>query len=181
VRFTETRLPGVWIVDIEPLTDERGYFARTFCVREMAERGLRTDVAQCSFSVNRKRGTLRGMHWQEAPYAESKLVRCTRGAILDVALDVRPDSPAYGEWISAELTAQNHRALYIPEGVAHGFQALEDDTEVFYQIGEFHHPEAARGVRFDDPAFGIRWPIAEAIVSDRDRRWALVEPVRRQA
>ena len=173
MRFAETRIRGVWLIELEPIADERGFFARTFCAREMEQHGLSPVVAQCSVSLSRKRGTVRGMHWQARPHAEAKLVRCVRGSLFDVALDVRPGSPTFGEWVSAELAAENRRALYVPECVAHGFQTLEDDTEVLYQISEFYHPESARGARWDDPAFGIRWPIEGAVVSDRDRSWPL--------
>jgi dTDP-4-dehydrorhamnose 3,5-epimerase len=166
--FRETPLAGVWIVEPEPATDERGFFARTWCAREFAARGLDARLAQCSVSWNHARGIVRGLHYQVAPHAEAKLVRCTRGAIHDVALDVRRGSPTFGRWVAAELTADNRRMLYLPEGVAHGFQTLADATEVFYQISEFHHPESARGVRWDDPACAIEWPLRPVIVSPRD-------------
>jgi dTDP-4-dehydrorhamnose 3,5-epimerase len=168
VLFSETRLAGVFIVEPERLEDERGFFARTWCPEEFEARGLSPRLAQCSISYNRKKGTLRGMHYQVAPYAEAKLVRCTMGAIYDVALDLRPGSPTFKQWISVELTADNRKMLYIPEGLAHGFQTLADDTEVFYQISEFYHPESARGVRWDDPAFAIEWPLPVAAVSQGD-------------
>lgn len=167
--FRETNLPGAFLIGPEPIEDERGSFARTWCRREFAAHGLCTDLAQCSISYNAREGTLRGMHYQVAPHAEAKLVRCTRGAIYDVILDLRPESPAYRRWVAAELTAANRLALFIPEGVAHGFQTLKDDCEVFYQISEFYEPACARGVRWDDPAFGIEWPPAgRRIISDRD-------------
>jgi dTDP-4-dehydrorhamnose 3,5-epimerase len=166
--FRETPLGGVWIVEPEPVGDARGFFARTWCRREFQARGLNPILAQCNISLTRRRGTVRGMHFQQPPHAEAKLVRCTRGAIHDVALDVRRGSPTFGRWIAAELTADNHRMLYVPEGVAHGFQTLTDDAEVFYQISEFHHPESERGVRWDDAAVGIVWPVADATVSPRD-------------
>ena len=166
---TATEIPGVFLLEPELVEDERGAFARTWCPREFAARGLSPNLAQCSLSFNARKGTLRGMHYQAAPYAEAKLVRCTRGAIYDVALDLRPGSPTFKRWTARELSADNRRMLYIPEGCAHGFQTLADDTEVFYQISEFYHPEAARGVRWDDPAFGIAWPPAERrILSARD-------------
>lgn len=168
MRFTETALPGVFLVDIEPLEDDRGFFARLWCRDELARKGLASDLAQISVSFNRRRGTLRGMHYQVAPHEEVKLVRCTRGAIYDVLVDLRPGSPTYRRWMSAELTADNRRTLYVPKGVAHGFQTLTDDAEVLYQISEFHHPESARGVRWDDPAFGIEWPDQAPILSGRD-------------
>lgn len=166
--FRETALAGVWIVELEPVTDARGFFARTWCRREFEARGLNPALAQCSISANRRRGTVRGMHFQQAPHAEAKLVRCTRGAIHDVALDVRRGSPTFGRWVAVELTANNHRMLYVPEGVAHGFQTLADDTEVLYQISEFHHPESERGVRWDDAGVGIAWPVTDVTVSARD-------------
>jgi dTDP-4-dehydrorhamnose 3,5-epimerase len=169
--FTSTRLVGVWLVETEPHADERGHFARTWCRREFAEHGLDTTLAQASLSYNRSTGTLRGMHYQRAPHAEVKLVRCTRGAIWDVALDLRPGSPSYGRWQGFELTAANGAALYIPAGLAHGFQTLAPDTEVFYQISEFHTPEAAAGLRYDDPAFGIAWPLPVSCISPRDAAW----------
>lgn len=166
--FRETRLAGVWVVEPERLDDERGFFARTWCRREFESRGLSPALAQCSLSFTRRRGTVRGMHFQAAPHAEAKLVRCTRGAIHDVALDVRRGSPTFGQWVAAELTADNRHMLYVPEGVAHGFQTLSDDAEVFYQISTPHAPEAERGVRWDDAAVGIAWPVADVTVSPRD-------------
>ena len=167
--FTETTLGGVFILEMEKLRDDRGFFARTWCKRELAEHGLNPDLAQCSVSLNHKKGTLRGMHYQIAPHEETKLVRCTKGAIYDVVIDLRLESKTFTQWLALELDAKNHRMLYIPDGIAHGFQTLEDDTEVFYQISEFHAPECARGVRWDDPAFKIQWPPAERILSARDR------------
>jgi dTDP-4-dehydrorhamnose 3,5-epimerase len=176
MRFAPTNLEGVLIVDLEPHADERGFFARSFCADEFAARGLRTDVLQCNVSFNRRRGTLRGMHFQVAPRAEAKLVRCTRGLLLDVVVDLRPDSPTYCRWAAVELggDAARHRALYVPEGFAHGFQTLEDDTEVFYQMFERYSAEHARGVRWDDPAFAIRWPLPDPILSDKDRSYPLL-------
>jgi dTDP-4-dehydrorhamnose 3,5-epimerase len=181
MRFTPTELAGVVVVDFEPLADERGFFARSFCRDEFAAHGLRTDVIQCNVSFNRRRGTLRGMHFQVAPLAEAKLVRCTRGRLLDVVVDLRPGSASFCRWIGVELggDATRHRALYVPEGFAHGFQTLEDDTEVFYQMFERYSPEHARGVRWDDPAFGIRWPLPDPILSDRDRTYPLLQPAAR--
>jgi len=166
--FRETELPGVWVIDPEPSTDERGFFARTWCAREFEARGLTAELAQCSVSWNRTRGTVRGLHYQAAPHEEAKLVRCTRGAVHDVALDLRPGSPTRHRWTAVELSADTRRMLFVPEGVAHGFQTLVDDTEVFYQISRFHQPDAQRGVRWHDPALGIRWPVRDAIVSARD-------------
>jgi dTDP-4-dehydrorhamnose 3,5-epimerase len=169
VIFRETPLPGAFLVEPERLEDERGFFARTWCAREFAERGLNAALAQCSTSYNARCGTLRGMHYQAAPHEEAKLVRCTRGAIHDVIVDLRPGSATYCRWFAAELTEANGVALYVPEGFAHGFQTLADRTEVLYQISEFHAPQASRGVRWDDPAFAIEWPRTEArIMSARD-------------
>jgi dTDP-4-dehydrorhamnose 3,5-epimerase len=158
--FRETPVAGSYVVEPERMEDARGFFARTFSADEFAARGLDARVDQCSTSFNAKRGTLRGMHYQAAPHGEAKLVRCTRGAIYDVAVDLRPDSPSYLRWVAAELTAENGHALYVPEGCAHGFQTLEDASEILYQISRAYVPEAARGVRWDDPAFNIAWPPA---------------------
>ena len=172
MNFQPTTIPGVWVIDMDPRFDDRGFFARAWCVEEAVAQGLNPSCNQCSISFNRCRGTLRGMHWQAAPASEAKWIRCTRGAAWDVALDLRPDSPAYGRWTSLEFSANNRRMIYIPEGVAHGFQTLEDDTELFYQISIAYVPELARGVRWNDPAFGISWPIPNPILSDRDRSFA---------
>jgi dTDP-4-dehydrorhamnose 3,5-epimerase len=169
--FEETKISGVYLVGVERHYDERGFFARSWCAQEWAARGLSTRLAQCSLSFNAKKGTLRGIHYQAKPYAECKLVRCTRGSLYDVAVDLRVGSPTYLKWVGAELSAENHRALYIPEGCAHGLLTLKDDTEVFYQISEFYYPEAGRGVRWNDPAFGIEWPFEPAVISERDRTY----------
>jgi dTDP-4-dehydrorhamnose 3,5-epimerase len=171
VVFVETKLPGVFIIEVEKREDERGFFARTFCQHEFEAHSLSPRVAQCSTSFNKKKGTLRGMHYQIAPYQEAKLVRCTLGALYDVAVDLRPDSSTYKQWVAAELTADNRRAIYIPAGCAHGFQTLGDNTEVVYQMSEFYHSQSARGVRWDDPALGITWPIQEVIISAKDASW----------
>lgn len=168
MNFGSTALPGVFLVRTEPVEDPRGEFARTFCAEEFRAHGLDPRVAQGSSSVTRRRGTLRGLHWQEAPWGESKLVRCVRGAVHDVALDLRPGSPAFRQWVAFRLDAQRRDALYLPEGVAHGFQALEDDVELHYQMSVPYHPETGRGVRWNDPAFGIAWPIPDPILSERD-------------
>ena len=167
--FSETRLPGAFTIDPERREDDRGFFARVYCEREFREHGLNPRLVQCSVSFNRRRGTLRGMHFQSAPYEEAKLVRCTRGAVYDVVVDLRPGSPAFRTWVSAELTAENRCMMYVPEGCAHGFQTLHDDTEVFYQMSEFYHPEAGGGIPWNDPAIGIVWPLAEMTLSERDR------------
>jgi dTDP-4-dehydrorhamnose 3,5-epimerase len=169
VKFAETPLAGAFVVEIEPLKDERGLFARSFCRKEFEAHGLDPAVAQCNVSHNVKRGTLRGLHYQAPPYEEAKLVRCTRGAIWDVIVDLREGSKTRLQWFAAELSADNHRALYVPRGFAHGFQTLADDSEVFYQMSEFYRPDGARGIRWNDPSIGIRWPLAEPILSARDR------------
>jgi len=174
MRFTETPLPGAYVVDVEPHRDERGFFARTFDAAEFERRGLCGAVAQVSVSYNDRRGTLRGMHYA-APEGETKLVRCVRGALHDVIVDVRPGSSARARHFAVELSAENRRALYVPEGLAHGFQTLEDGTEVLYQIGQYFSPGSQRGLRFDDPAFGIEWPLPVTVISDKDRAWPLVE------
>jgi dTDP-4-dehydrorhamnose 3,5-epimerase len=172
VRFEETALAGAWLVDLELHEDERGFFARTWCPDELAAHGLEATIAQWSISFNALRGTLRGMHWQEAPHAETKLVRCVRGAIYDVAVDLRPESRTYRRWLGVELDEANRRSLYVPEGFAHGFQTLSDGAEVLYGISERHVPESARGFRWDDPAVGIDWPRAEErVISERDLSW----------
>jgi dTDP-4-dehydrorhamnose 3,5-epimerase len=166
--FEETKIAGVFKIQLEPVSDDRGSFARTWCRKEFVTRGLNPDVAQCSVSFSKRKGTLRGMHYQSPPHAETKLIRCTRGSIFDIALDLRPASPTFKKWTSAILTAENHHMLYVPEGCAHGFLTLEDDCEVFYQMSEFYHPESAGGGRWDDPAFGIAWPIEVKVISSRD-------------
>lgn len=169
--FKPLIIPGAFVIDLELVWDERGFFARTFCREEFEIRGLIAEFVQCSLSFNIRRGTLRGMHYQAAPHGEAKLVRCTRGAIYDVLLDLRPSSPAHLQWEAVELSADNRRMVYIPEGVAHGFQTLEDETEIFYQMSQPYAPDAARGVRWDDQAFGIDWPPAERTISLRDRTY----------
>jgi dTDP-4-dehydrorhamnose 3,5-epimerase len=169
--FTETALKSAFVIDPEPFVDERGFFARSWCIREFEQNGLNPALVQCNISYNRKRGTLRGMHFQVAPHEEAKLVRCTRGAIYDVIIDMRPDSGTYLKWFGVELTAENHKMLYIPEQFAHGFLTLADDAEVFYQMSEFYAPECARGFRWNDPAFEIRWPEPINVISDKDREY----------
>jgi dTDP-4-dehydrorhamnose 3,5-epimerase len=158
MKFLRTKLPGPYVIELDRQEDERGFFARAWCQEEFAAHGIDLQVVQCNISFNRRKGTLRGLHYQVAPHAEKKVVRCTRGAIYDVILDLRPESPTFKQWFAAELTAENYRMLYIPVGFAHGLQTLADDTEVFYLMSESYHPESARGVRWDDPAFGIQWP-----------------------
>ena len=174
--FRETDLKGAFVIDLEPHQDERGFFARSYCHDEFASRGLNARLAQCSISFNGKRGTLRGMHYQARPHEEAKLVRCTKGSLFDVIIDLRRESPSFKRHFAIELSASNRRQLYVPEGFAHGFQTLEDDTEVFYQISTPYHPDSGRGVRWDDPAFQIGWPdVATRIISERDRNYASFE------
>jgi dTDP-4-dehydrorhamnose 3,5-epimerase len=174
LNFMPTPLAGAFVIDLKRLEDDRGFFARSFCREEFIQNGLNPEVAQCNISFNPSRGTLRGMHYQADPHAEAKLVRCTQGAIWDVIVDLRPSSPGYKQWFGTELSAATRRAIYVPQGFAHGFQTLTDDAEVLYMMAEFYHPESARGVRWDDPAFGIEWPIANPSMSDRDRSFALL-------
>jgi dTDP-4-dehydrorhamnose 3,5-epimerase len=171
VRFTPTALAGAWLIDVEPAEDERGYFARTWCRREFAEHGIDCEFVQASVSYNRAAGTLRGMHFQRSPHDESKLIRCVRGALYDVIVDVRRDSGTYGHWFGVELSAENRRALFVPEGFAHGFVTLVDRTEVFYQISAYYTPGHAAGLRYDDPALAIEWPVEVKVIADKDREW----------
>lgn len=171
MRFIPTPLAGAYLIEPEPVPDERGFFARTWCRNEFAENGLNPDLLQCNISYNKTRGTLRGMHYQQAPHAEAKLVRCTQGGIYDVIIDLRPDSGTFTRWFGAELTAENRNALYVPEGFAHGFITLRDDTEVLYQMTEFFHAECAAGVRWDDPVFSIQWPAEVKVISERDKSY----------
>ncbi|MFO0752927.1 MAG: dTDP-4-dehydrorhamnose 3,5-epimerase [Thermodesulfovibrionales bacterium] len=160
----------------ERIEDRRGYFSRTWCRKEFESRGLNPRLAQCNISYTRRRGTLQGMHYQEEPYGETKLVRCLRGRLYDVIIDLRPGSPTFREWLPATLSGENGTMLYIPEGFAHGFLTLRDDTEVFYQMSEYYRPDSARGVRWDDPAFGIRWPLAVKVISERDKSYRDYDP-----
>lgn len=173
--FTETKLAGVYTIDLEPIEDERGFFATAWTAEELRSRGLSPEIAQCNISFNRERGTIRGLHYQTAPHEEAKLVSCTRGAMFDVAVDLRPDSATRFKWISVELSAENRRMLYVPQGFAHGYQTLTNDTEIHYQVSEYYHPECAAGVRWDDPAIGIRWPLAVTSISARDLNFALLQ------
>lgn len=173
--FRETPLPGAWVLEPERIADERGFFARTWCRRDFEARGLDAGVAQCSVSWNHRRGTLRGLHFQAEPHAEVKLVRVTRGAVWDVIVDLRPDSPTFKRHFAVILTAEAGHQLYIPKGMAHGFQTLEDATEVSYQISAFYAPEAARGYRWDDPAFAIPWPEPVTVISEKDRNLPLFD------
>jgi dTDP-4-dehydrorhamnose 3,5-epimerase len=171
LQFIETKLKGAFIIEIQRLEDERGFFARSWCQREAEAFGLRPQWLQCDISFNKAKGTLRGMHYQSAPCEETKLVRCTRGAIYDVMIDLRPDSPTFKQSVGIDLSAENRRMLYIPEGFAHGFLTLEDNTEVFYQMSEFYAPQSGKGVRWNDPAFGIQWPIGVRSITERDRNY----------
>jgi dTDP-4-dehydrorhamnose 3,5-epimerase len=169
-----TKIDGVNIIEPELLADERGFFARSFCKDELGSQGLETEIVQCNISYNKKKGTLRGMHYQVPPFEEAKIVSCTRGSIYDVAVDLRRDSPTFCQWFAAELSDKNFKMMYIPRGCAHGFQTREDNTVVYYQMTGFFHPECARGVRWDDPQFKIRWPdIKKRILSDKDQKYDL--------
>lgn len=167
--FAQTKLSGAFIIEPEKLEDDRGFFARSWCLREFEAHGLNPRLVQCDISLSKKTGTLRGMHYQLSPFEEAKLVRCTSGSIYDAIIDLRPDSPTFKKHVGLVLTAENHKMLYVPEGFAHGFLTLEDNTEVFYQMSEYYSPEHARGVRWDDSAFGICWPLVPTTVSERDR------------
>jgi dTDP-4-dehydrorhamnose 3,5-epimerase len=172
--FTETPLKGAWLVDLDKREDDRGFFARTFCAQEFEDHGLKPVIAQANLSYNHKAGTMRGLHYQAPPAAETKLVRCTAGAILDVIVDIRPGSPTFRQHVAVELTAGNRRALYVPEMFAHGYLTLTDGAEVVYSVGEFYTPGAEGGYRWDDPALGIDWPVAVAVISDKDAAWPLI-------
>jgi dTDP-4-dehydrorhamnose 3,5-epimerase len=171
MRFLETKLGGVFEVDLELHSDERGFFARSWCEREFASHGLDNKLVQCNVSLNLRKGTLRGVHYQAAPFAETKLVRCTAGAVYDLVLDLRKESPSFKQWFGVVLSAENRKAIYIPEGCGHGFLTLTDDAEILYQMSEFYHPEAARGVRWNDPSFQIQWPGNVEVISERDRTY----------
>lgn len=179
MRFIQTELQGAFLVELEPSHDHRGFLARTWCSEEFAAHGLSPRLAQCNISYNCKRGTVRGLHYQAAPYEEAKLVRCTAGSMFDVIVDLRPSSPHHRSWRGFGLSSRNRLAVYVPEGFAHGFQTLEDETDVLYQMSEPFHPGSARGLRWDDPTLNIQWPIAEPVLSERDRSHPLLggEPV----
>lgn len=176
MRFIPTPLSGAYIIEPERMADHRGFFARTWCQKEFAEQELDPDLVQCSISFNKTKGTLRGMHFQAPPFAETKVVRCTQGSLYDVIVDLRPDSETYLQWTAAELTAENRNALYIPKGFAHGFQTLADNTEVFYQMSDFFAPGYARGFRWNDPQFNITWPEQVTVISDRDQSYEDLTP-----
>lgn len=174
MKFSRTSLDGLWLIELELREDERGFLARTYCEKEFAAQGLNTRWPQCNLTLTRQRGMIRGMHFQADPKPEIKLIRCADGAIFDVLVDVRQDSPTFGKWEGFELDAQNRRSLYVPGGFAHGFQCLTDNCEVYYQMSEFYVPDLARGVRFDDPQIGIRWPLSQPTLSERDRNLPLL-------
>lgn len=175
--FTETKLKGAFIVDLEPRGDDRGFFARSFCQREFEAHGLKPHIAQANISFNYRKGTVRGLHFQFPPAAETKFVRCSRGAIVDVIVDLRPESPTWLQHVAVELTAENRRGLFVPERFAHGYEVLEDNTETTYQVGEFYTPAAESGLRFDDPRLGIAWPLPATDMSDKDMVWPLLHEV----
>jgi dTDP-4-dehydrorhamnose 3,5-epimerase len=175
--FTEIRLKGAFIIDLEPRGDDRGFFARSFCQREFEAHGLKPLIAQANISFNYRKGTVRGLHFQFPPAAETKFVRCSRGAIVDVIVDLRPESPTWLQHVAVELTAENRRGLFVPERFAHGYQVLEDNTETTYHVGEFYTPAAESGLRFDDPRLGIAWPLPATDMSDKDRVWPLLDEV----
>ncbi|OFW57333.1 MAG: dTDP-4-dehydrorhamnose 3,5-epimerase [Candidatus Solincola sediminis] len=171
MNFMETRLKGAFLIELDKIEDERGFFARTFCANEFEAHGLNPRIVQCNVSYNIKRGTIRGMHFQSDPHQEAKLVSCIKGSLYDVIVDLRKSSPTYCQWYGVELSEAHPKYFYIPEGFAHGFQTLKDDTVVFYQMSEFYHPECASGARWNDPAFGIEWPLPEPTISDRDNTY----------
>lgn len=174
MQFESTTFDDAWLLNLESSIDNRGYFTRTFCHQEFSDKGLETSFLQHSLSFSKQRGTLRGLHFQKPPHEEAKLVRCVRGAIFDVIVDIRPHSPTYRQWQGFKLTAGNQRQLYIPAGFAHGFQTLSDDVEVHYLISAFYEPTAASGFRYDDPAFAISWPLPVSVISDKDKAWPLL-------
>ncbi len=178
MKFIETPLEGAYLIEIELISDHRGFFARSWCEREFGDHGLNSNLVQCNISFNTKKGTLRGMHYQIKPHEETKLVRCTQGSIYDVIIDIRQDSPTFKSWYGVNLGASNRKMLYIPEGFAHGFQTLEDNTEVFYQMSNFYHGESARGLKWDDPDVGIDWILKDnLIISERDRGYLPIEKI----
>lgn len=174
--FKETRLVGAYVIDLEKIEDERGFFARSWCQREFAAMSLDAKLVQCNISHNHRRGTVRGLHYQLPPAAETKLVRCTRGAMFDVIIDLRPNSPTFLQWLGVELSADKYIILYVPKGFAHGFQTLVDNTEVFYQMSEFYAPELAGGLRWDDPQLGIDWPLPVSVMSQKDQLYSNLDP-----
>lgn len=175
--FNETKLKGAFIVDLKRLEDERGFFARAFCQREFMEHGLKPVIAQANIAFSRRRGTLRGMHFQFPPAAETKLVRCTRGAVLDIIVDLRPECPTYLDHVTVELTADNNRAIYVPERFAHGYQVLAENTETSYQVGEFYAPSAEGGLMYNDPRLNLHWPLPVTEISPKDSKWTLLTEI----
>ncbi len=173
MRFIETDLKGAYIIELEPKEDERGFFARIFCQNEFKKNGIDFNIVQCNISYNKKKGTIRGMHYQVEPYEEAKLVICIKGAIYDVAIDLRENSPTYGQWVAVELSEENKKMFLIPKGFAHGFQTLTDNCEVLYLMSEFYSPEHSAGVRWDDPFFNIKWPLEPSVISEKDKNWPL--------
>ena len=174
MKFIEAYLSGSYTIKLDKIEDERGFFARSWCKKEFEKYGLNSEIVQCNISFNKKRGTIRGMHYQESPFAEVKMVRCIKGSIYDVIIDLRKDSATYLKWSSTVLSGENYKMIYVPQGFAHGFQSLEDNTEVFYQMTEFYHPESAKGVRWDDPLLNIKWPIQDPIISERDEKFSFL-------
>ncbi|MET0183732.1 MAG: dTDP-4-dehydrorhamnose 3,5-epimerase [Caulobacterales bacterium] len=177
MKFTETKLKGAFVIDLARIEDSRGFFARAFCQNEFKEHGLKPVIAQANIASNKKKGTLRGMHFQFPPAAETKLVRCTRGAILDIIVDLRPESPTYLQHIAVELSADNQTALYVPERFAHGYQALEDNTDTSYQVGEFYSPANESGLMYNDPRLGLEWPLPISVISEKDQKFASFDAV----
>lgn len=177
MKFIETKLDGAYLIELERKTDCRGFFARSWCRDELAAHGLNTHIVQCNVGYSALAGTLRGIHYQQIPHEEAKVVRCVQGAVYDVIVDLRSDSPTFGQWNAVELTAENRKMVYIPEGFGHGYQTLVDETEIFYQTSQFYHPESATGVRFDDPAFGIQWPLPPSSLSDADQNWPAYDSI----
>lgn len=175
MKFTQTTISDVWMIDLDKIQDERGFFARSFSHDEFAKHSLNPNIRQANASFNVQKGTLRGLHFQKAPHREVKIVRCVAGAIYDVALDIRPESPTFTKWVGVELTAKNHRQLYIPEGCAHGFITLEPNTEVHYLVTEDYHPESEGGIRYDDPLFSVQWPLDPVVLSEKDSSWPRYE------
>lgn len=175
MKFIETKLKGAYIIELEPIEDERGFFARSFCIDEFKKNGIDFKIVQCNISHNKKKGALRGMHYQVAPHQEAKLVSCIKGAIYDVIIDLRKNSPNYGQWVAVELNEENKKMFFIPKGFAHGFQTLTDNCEVQYFMLEFYSPEYGSGVRYNDPFFNIKWPIKNPILSEKDKNWPLIK------
>jgi dTDP-4-dehydrorhamnose 3,5-epimerase len=173
--FKETPLPGAYVIEPERINDNRGFFARAWCKKELEQHGLKGEISQSNIGFSFRKGTFRGLHFQRPPHAEVKIVRCTRGSIFDVIVDLRPESPSYKHWFGVELSAENRKMIYVPEGMAQGYATLEDSTEINYHTSEFFNAESASGVRFDDPAFGIQWPVVPAVVSEQDRNWPLLK------